>query len=185
MRWRFFWQRIGNALYIASQRDVLTDLVSIQSKGGSAPANAGLPVHALVRLRPEHWNQVLEHYRLGWEENNRQACLHNLGPLSSLSRAITAARGATDKPLSDADLAQYAARLHDVRYFCPDGGKYDLSPRGAVTCNIHGSAAAPRQPASPAATSELGKLLSELSDMSLTLTFLEDGLHATIDLERK
>jgi hypothetical protein len=75
--------------------------------------------------------------------------------------------------------------LYDVHYFCPDDGHYSIGADGAVTCSKHGSATAPHQSTAPAATSELGKLLGEFSDMSLSLTFLEDGLHAVVNLERK
>jgi hypothetical protein len=185
VKWRFFWQRIGNALYVASQRDILEDLAAIHSQGGPRSKKTGPTAHALVRLRPQHWNQVLDHYRLGWEENNRWACLNNLGPLSSLSRAIAASRQPNSKPLTNAELDEAAARLFDVRYVCPDDGQYSIAAQGAVTCSSHGSAAAPRQTISPAPTSNLGKLLDEFADISLSLTFLEDGLHAVVDLERK
>ena len=124
---------------------------------------------------------MLDHYRLGWEENNRQACLKNLGPLSSLTRALIA----DGKPPTLTKLGDYTARLYDVRYFCPDGGHHTIAADGSVTCDLHGSAAAPRQSIAPAKTSELGKLLDDYSEMSLSLTFLEDGLHAIVDLKRK
>jgi hypothetical protein len=181
---RFFLQRISDALYIASQRDILADLAAINSKSGPAPSPADATAHALVRLRPQHWNQVLDHYRLGWEENNRQACLKNLGPLSSLNRALVAGDGDGKKSSSER-LAEYTARLFDVRYFCPDDGKYTIVADGTAMCSKHGSAAAPRQSVAPAATSELGKLLGEFSDMSISLIFLDDGLHAVVNLERK
>jgi hypothetical protein len=184
VKWRFFFQRVGDALYIASQRNILEDLAAITSKGGPAPTANDPPAHALVRLRPQHWNQVLDHYHLGWEENNREACLKNLGPLTSLTRAL-AAGDADGKPLTNAKLADYSARLYGVRYFCPDDGQYTIGPGGEITCSKHGSAAAPHQSTAPAATSELGKLLGEFSDMSLSLTFLQDGLHAVVNLERK
>jgi hypothetical protein len=184
LKLRFFWQRIGDALYITSQREILEDLAAFESRGGPAPTTSDPPAHALVRLRPQHWNQVLGRYRLGWEENNRQACLKNLGPLSSLARAMAPANEPNGKPLTTAKLMNSAARLYDVRYFCPDDGMYTIAADGTVTCSKHGSAAAPHQGDSPAPTSELGNLLGEFSDMSVSLTFLEDGLHAVVNLER-
>lgn len=78
----------------------------------------------MVRLRPRNWNQVLPDYRLGWAENNREACLNNLGPLSSVGRAYTAALGKID----EAELARIAGRihreadrLHGVHFFCSGG----------------------------------------------------------------
>jgi hypothetical protein len=184
VKWRFFFQRIGDAVYIASQRTILEDLAAISSKSDAAPRTGDPPAHGLVRLRPQHWKEVLDHYHLGWEESNRQACLKNIGPLTSLSRALIAGN-ADGKPLTNVKLADYAARLYDVRYFCPDDGQYSIGADGAITCSKHGSADSPRQGTSPSESSELGKLLGEFSDMSLSLTFLEDGLHAVVDLERK
>jgi hypothetical protein len=135
----------------------------------------------MIRVRPEHWNAVLPEYRLGWEESSRQACLENLGPLSSVGRAM-AAMGATR---SD-DVQQEAERLFGVHFYCPDGGKYELSADGKrVTCSIHGSIDAPRQLSAPAAGSPTGRLLSEFGGATAALTFLEDGLHAVVTIQRK
>jgi hypothetical protein len=140
--------------------------------------------HGMVRLRPQHWDKVLAAYRLGWEENSRKSCLKNLGPLSSLSRAIASERGEVGDVSPD-DLAKYAARLYDVHHFCPDGGHYHVAEDGrAVRCSVHGTALQPRQTAAPAAQSELGQLLRQFSDLTIALTFLDDGLHAVATLER-
>jgi len=54
-----------------------------------------------------------------------------------------------------------------------------------VTCSVHGSARAPQQAAAPAENSASSKLLRDLSGMTVTLTFLEDGLHAVVVIDRK
>jgi hypothetical protein len=85
-----------------------------------------------------------------------------------------------------AALIAAAERYFDTHFFCPDGGQYAWSDDGKqVTCSVHGSASNPRQPAAPSPASDLGRLLSEFSDMTLTLTFLEDGLHAVVNIARK
>ncbi len=186
VKWRFFWARIGNGLYVASKPFILEDLAAIDS-GEQKPSavDATQPAaHAMVRLRPENWNQVLPGYKLGWAENNRTACLHNLGPLSSLARALGADAQA-DEPISAA-LVSLGEETYDVHFFCPDGGRYIVAPDGkSVRCSVHGSALAPQQGNAPAAKSDLGKLLNELSDATLSLTFLEDGLHAVVTIDRK
>jgi hypothetical protein len=191
LKWRFFWSRIDDALYIASKREVLDDIAALAVQGDHG-ALAGSPrdpgsdaAHALVRIRPQNWDQVLDAYRLGWEENNREACLRNLGPLSGLSRAIAAGRQAGE-PITVAELDQYAGRVYDVHHFCPDDGHYEVGADGhSISCSVHGSASEPRQGEAPAASSELGELMRQFSDMRITLTFLEDGLHAVATLERK
>jgi hypothetical protein len=183
VKWRFFWARIGDAVYAASKPDILTDLQAIHSQDEDAAGEAGPAAHALIRIRPQNWNRVLAHYRLGWEENNREACLNNLGPLTSLCRALVAGRSAG--PLTETEVREMTGRLCDVNFFCPDGGNYVVALDGmSVSCTAHGSAQSPRQPASPNENSELGQLMQGLSDMSVALSFLEDGLHAVVTVER-
>lgn len=192
LKWRFFWSRIGDGLYIASKREVLDDLAKADAARAAARASAEAgPAatasdvgHGLVRLRPEHWNQVLDTYRLGWEENARVACLQNTGPLASLNRALVASE-ATAPAGALEELHEYAARVYDVHHVCPDGGHYRAAAHGAgVECSVHGTAAAPRQGAAPGGQSPLGRELAALRDICITLTFLEDGLHAVATIER-
>jgi hypothetical protein len=185
VKWRFFWTRIGNAVYIASRPEILNDLAAIQSRGDGMPVDATPSAHALVRVRPKNWNRVLANYRLGWEENHRVACLNNLGPLSSLARALAAGKDDAAAPVTDQRLQEMTARLCDAHYFCPDGGHYRLGPDGeAVTCTIHGSAHAPRQPSTPAKSGNVDRLMREFADLHVALSFLEDGLHAVVNIER-
>jgi Protein of unknown function (DUF1559) len=187
LKWRFFWARIGNGLYIASRPYILEDILALESgKANPVTAQRGPQAHAMVRLRPQHWNRVLSDYRLGWAENNRAACLHNLGPLSSLSRGMTAGKPASSAAALEQELRRLSALVYGVHFFCPEEGRYRVAPDGkAVTCSVHGSATAPRQPAVPSEKSSLGRLLHEFADMTLALTFMEDGLHAVVTIERK
>ncbi|MCI0457783.1 MAG: DUF1559 domain-containing protein, partial [Gemmataceae bacterium] len=187
LKWRFFWARIGSGLYVASKPFILEDLLALEvgpEKPGSP--ESGPVAHGMVRLRPPNWNRVLTDYRLGWAENNRRACLHNLGPLTSLSRSLTAR--IADRPADEREreLQRSSGRLLGVHFFCPEEGRYAISPDGkTVTCGIHGSALAPQQPAAPSEKSNLGRQLRAFADMTLALTFLEDGLHAVVTMERK
>jgi hypothetical protein len=191
LKWRCFWNRIGDAVYIASKRDVLDDLAALESPAAEvkdpavdAAADQRDLAHGLVRLRPQHWDRVLAAYRLAWEENSRQSCLKNLGPLSSLARAVASSHGHEGSATLD-ELAEYAERIYDVHHFCPDGGAYHTAADGrSVECSIHGTVREPRQPAAPAAASELGQLLRQFRDLTVMLTFLDDGLHAVVTLDR-
>ncbi len=192
VKWRFFWARIGNGLYVASKPFILEDLAALQAgdaaaQPAAAPKAAGQDVaHALVRMRPQHWDRVLSSYQLGWAENNREACLQNLGPLSGLTRAYASVAQGPSVEQRHAALIAAGERYLDTHFFCPDGGRYAWSDDGKhVTCSVHGSASEPRQPAAPSPGSDLGRLLSDFSDMKLTLTFLEDGLHAVVTISRK
>ena len=187
VKWRFFWGRIGNGLYLASKPFILEDLQALEAArlkepGANKAVDRGPQAHAMIRLRPQNWNQVLADYRLGWAENNREACLQNLGPLSSIARSLTA-RGQAP---AAAELHRFSDQFHSVHFFCPEGGRYVLTPNGkAVSCSVHGSALAPRQPVAPAGESASNKLLRDFTGMTVALTFLEDGLHAVVVLDRK
>jgi hypothetical protein len=187
VKWRFFWARIGDGLYVASKPFILEDLAALET-GDAAARNAANPdvAHALVRMRPQHWDRVLSGYRLGWAENNREACLRNLGSLSGLTRVLASADPGQAVERRHASLIAAGEQYFDSHFFCPDGGRYAWSDDGkCVTCTVHGSASEPRQPAAPSPASDLGRLLGDLSDLKLTLTFLEDGLHAVVTVSRK
>lgn len=197
---RAFWARVGDALYIASKPFILEDLMAMESERATSPAKAvegQQPSHGLLRIRPQNWDQVLPDFRLGWAENNRQACLNNLGLLSSVARALAArpesaatpSAQSGDEPGHDEagrEAHQYADNLYAVHHFCPDDGRYVLSADGKeVMCTVHGTARAPRQPAAPVEESAQGKLLNSFSGLTTTLTFLKDGLHAVVVIDRK
>ena len=157
------------------------------SGDGEKPDETGqVTVHAMVRIRPQNWSRVLANYQLGWAENNREACLHNVGPMSSLARAFVQSTAGKSAEQVHAGLVTLGERFYDAHFFCPDGGQYQMAPDGkSVVCALHGSAYFPRQQATPAAESQLGRLLQDSADLTLTLTFLEDGLHAVATIDRR
>jgi len=190
VKWRMFWARIGNGLYIASKSFILEDLVALdaeRARGGAEKGTAGPVGHGMVRARPANWDQVLADYRLAWAEGNREACLNNLGPLASVGRAVV---GKPDKEQrSEEQLGraarQEAGRLHGAHFFCPEGGQYLLSPDGKTCrCSVHGTVLEPKQATEP---SEKGSAsaLKGLSGVTATLTFMKDGLHAVVEIDRK
>lgn len=186
IKWRVFWARIGNGLYIASKPFILEDIAALNSNAPERPdTNGERAGHAMVRMRAANWNRVISSYKLGWAENNRAACLHNLGPLSSLARAVVPA--AARKPGADlpAEIGDLGGTIYDTHFYCPDGGHYVFAPDGSVACSVHGFALAPRQPDAPSAASDPGRLLASFSDVTLLLTFREEGLHAVVTIERK
>jgi hypothetical protein len=184
VKWRMFYGRVGKGLYVASKRSILEDLHAMEAAAaGQKPEehDQGPAAHGMVRIRPENWNEVLPTFHLGWAESSREACLNNLGPLSSVAKAVASTDGA------DAEaVVRRADAAHAVHFFCPDGGRYELSPDGRqVVCSKHGTALLPRQGVAPAAESPMGKLLDEFGGVTMALTFLEDGLHAVVTVERE
>jgi hypothetical protein len=178
VKWRVFVARLDDGLYIASKQFILEDLAAMKK-----PKAAEGPVaHGMVRVRPKHWKEVLPEFQLGWEENAREACLNNLGPISSVARALAASGDGRATP---EEVLRQADKLHAVHFFCPDGGKYLVSADGKeVTCSVHGSLAKPTQLPVPAANSPTGRLMREFGGATAALTFLEDGLHAVITIDR-
>lgn len=180
IKWRFFFARLGDGLYIASKRFILDDLAAAAKAKRTDP---GPTAHAMARVRAQNWKQVLPAFQLGWAESSRTACLNNLGPLSSIARAVSASRQGPAKP---GQLHREADRLHAVHFFCPDGGNYQVSPDGKqVTCTVHGTAAAPRQLPAPSPRSPMGRLIKDFGGATAELSFLEDGLHAIVTVDRK
>jgi hypothetical protein len=186
IKWRMFWARIGNGLYIATKAFILEDLVALEGQRGKT-ADTGPEAHGMVRARPANWDRVLADYRLGWAESNREACLNNLGPLASVGRSVLAGpqtRERTEEELGRA-ARQEADRLFGVHFFCPEGGHYLLSGDGKTCrCSVHGTALEPKQGTEP---SEKGSVsaLKGLSGLTAALTFRKEGLRAVVEIERK
>jgi hypothetical protein len=174
VKFRVFWARIGDGLYLATKPYILDD---IAAAGAVEP---GPEAHAMFRARPQNWDKVLGDYRLAWAENQRAGCIDNLGPLSSVGRALHAS--------SDAggwDTRHVAEQVYGVRFTCPEGGRYVWSPDGKTcSCSVHGSALEPRQGLTPSKHG-LHELLRDFRGLTTTFTFLEDGLHAVLNVERK
>ncbi|HYG75551.1 MAG TPA: DUF2950 family protein [Planctomycetota bacterium] len=187
IKWRFFWARIGGFLYVASQPGILEELAALDSAPkAAAEEEAESKAHGLLTIRPTHWALVLPDYRLGWAENNREACLNNLSMLSGVAKAY--GTELAQKPANEASrlLRKQADRLHAVHFFCPDGGQYVLAPDGkSVVCSAHHSVLKPQQKAAPNANTPTNALMQSISNVTVSLTFLEDGLRAVLTVERK
>jgi hypothetical protein len=200
LKWRFFSARIGGGFYIASKKFIIDDLIAAHRKGiespastvadNSPPANRWQPAaHAMVRIRPENWKDVIPEYQLGWAENNRRSVLNHLSMLSSVARAAVAADPDVlkqDAELAGESIVRQAESLYGVKFVPADGGKYLLSRDGkSVIHSIYGSQDGPRQPGAPASGGNHADLISGFAGATAELTFLEDGLHAVLTIERK
>jgi hypothetical protein len=190
-RYRVFWARIGDGLYIANQPAILDDLHTAYRARLKAPsAEHGPTAHAMLKLRPTNWSLALPGFQLGWEESHREACQRNLAMLSAAARAFSFTPPVSTAALDQADrqrlVLKYAAKLHGCDFACPDGGRYVLSEDGkSFSCTVHGSADQPRQPEAPLPTSAAGALTGNLTDLTIALTFAPDGLHAVLTISRR
>lgn len=176
VRWRFFYSRIGKRLCIASKLPILEDLAQRESMPPVNEAQAS-PSHARLTIHRSRWQKLLPTARLGWNESARQSCLDNLSHFEMAQRTFATAKDA-------ATLNAHAESIYGVRHFCPAGGEYVPGQGQTCSCSIHGTAAHPVQPSFHETTGVAQKFLSSFTDARVMLTFLEDGLHAVVEIDR-
>jgi len=145
---------------------------------------AGSPAHAQVTIHRQQWNHIMPSMRLSWDEAARQACLDNIGPLSSAAR-VAASSHHDDGEVTPEQLAGSASWIYGGVHRCPCGGHYVRTKDGRVVCDVHGSAEHPQQPAPDAPNGGSLEMLNSFSEIRVLLTFLEDGLHAVLEIDRK
>ena len=177
--WRIFWARVGNGLYLTNKLFVFDDLKEASEAGPST--DQGPVAHGMLRLRPQNWNQVLPDYRIGWAENDRGACLNNVGPVSNLARALAAANPHMEAGKFEEKLHELAHKIYGVDFYCPAGGKdVPADDRKSVTCRVHGTASPPQaQPEGGSAQESQGFRRADVGRR------FEDSLHATVTIDRK
>src|SRR5262249_56970811 len=57
LKFRLFWARIGNGLYVASKAFILDDLRAASTAASPEGRGASGPIaHAMIRIRAENWN---------------------------------------------------------------------------------------------------------------------------------
>ena len=122
--------------------------------------------------------------RLSWDEAARNACLNNTGPLTSAAR-VAASSHHDVADVTPENLASSASRIYGGVYCCPCSGRYTRTEDGRVVCDAHCNADHPRQPAPDAGNGGSLEMLNSLSEIRVLLTFLEDGLHAVFEVDRR
>lgn len=180
VKFRLFVARIGDAVYAASQPQIL-DALWESSAVTSTPERSTTSAHAIMRISPANWKQMLPGAIVSWQENARQACHSNFGFLTAFARAQCSLNGGAVSVLPG-DLL--AAQMSRFGRSCPDHGIYSFNQHDStVECSVHGSSLDPRQ-SGHIADPEYTIPPAEIKNATATLTFLEDGLRAEIVLER-
>ena len=183
-KWRVFWGRVGDGLYMASKPFIFDDIAALAA-GKAAEKTPEAPAHALIRVRPEHWKETLPDFRIGWAENSRCGCLNNISMLRNVVRAQHSVPAATPAGQTQS-IEDGVARLYGEIPFCPEGGVYINAPDGEdVVCSVHGSPLHPRQPSGPLDKGASAQFLNTFAGMSAALTFTGDGLRAVVTIKRK
>jgi hypothetical protein len=81
---------------------------------------------------------------------------------------------------------EQAADVYGCEFISPDGGNYLLAPDGkSIDHSLYGNELKPRQPPRLTEDGELAKLIRQFAGATATLTFLDDGLHAVLTVDRK
>ncbi|MBN9119099.1 MAG: DUF1559 domain-containing protein [Planctomycetes bacterium] len=182
LKWRLYWGRIGDGLYIVTRPFILEDIAAAHAEGKKPTKTE--PAHAVLRVRPENWREVLLGYNLGWAEGHRSACHANLEMVANVNRGWNDKRPAGGAP--DAELLARVGRVYGERPFCPDGGTYELSADGrSCRCSVHGGHDDPRQPRGPDPASKTGRLLKSFGGLTATIRFEDDGLRVVVTMDRK
>jgi hypothetical protein len=184
IKWRFFYARIGDNVYIASKLQTLEQLVAGDADKPASRDVSGSPTHAQVTIHRQHWNRIVPSVRLSWDEAARQACLDNIGPLTSAAR-VAAGSHHEEPEVSADEMVATASSIYGGVHRCPCGGHYVRSKDGRTVCSVHGDAYQPQQPAPDAAKGGSLDMLNSFSEIRVMLTFLEDGLHAVLEIDRQ
>ncbi|HQZ63763.1 MAG TPA: hypothetical protein PLY87_01750, partial [Planctomycetaceae bacterium] len=121
--------------------------------------------------------------RLSWDEAARQACLDNIGPLTSTAR-VAAGSHHDDSDVAPDELVATASSIYGGVHRCPCGGHYIQTKDGRIVCSVHGNADHPQQPTPNAPNGGSLEMLNSFSEIRVQLTFLEDGLHAVLEIDR-
>jgi len=182
VRWRFFYGRVGDQLIVASKVQTIEKLLAAEKDAGEGRAtqDGGEKSHAQLTIHREQWKAILSSMRLSWDEGARNACLDNLGPMTSAARVL----GTKDQHPEHEAIREEAASLYGGKHFCPCGGHYELDEHGQMTCSVHGHAGKPRQPGPHADNAASQKMLDSFREINVRLSFLEDGLHAILEIDR-
>lgn len=183
VKWRFFYARIGSNVCVASKLQTLEQLVAKHADKPAAQDASGSPAHAQVTIHRQQWKRIVPSVRLSWDEAARQACLDNIGPLTSAARVAAGSHHAAPEVSPD-ELVATALSIYGGVHRCPCGGHYVRSKDGRIVCSVHGNADHPQQPAPDAANGGSLEMLNSFSEIRVLLTFLEDGLHAVLEIDR-
>jgi len=187
VKWRFSYSRIGSNLFISSKLQTLQQIAADHVAKAATPAPqdvTGSPSHAQVTIHREHWKHIMPSMRLSWDEAARNACLDNIGPLTSAVR-VAASSHHDVADVTPEQLAVSASTIYGGVHRCPCGGRYTRTKDGKVVCDVHGNADHPQQPTPDAGNGGSLEMLNSFGEIRVLLTFLEDGLHAVLEVDRR
>jgi hypothetical protein len=138
LKLRVYWGRIGDGLYLTTRPFILEDIAAAQAEGQKAVKTE--PAHAVLRIRPENWRDVLPGYNLGWAEANRAACHANLDGLANVNRGWNDRHRPRERPApscsgawSGCTACGRSARTAALTSCRPTGARAGAASTGATT----------------------------------------------------
>ncbi len=178
IRWRFFYTRIGQSMVVSTQHSILEELSQLEAQLAKAPST---PSHASLAIHRSHWRKIMPSVRMTWNESARHSCLDNLGHLGTAARTMLPDARAK---ANAASLLKQAAEIYGVHHYCPAGGSYTLRADQQCQCSLHGTVEEPTQPSLDDTSGVAQQVLTNFQDARFSLTFLPEGLHAVLELDR-
>lgn len=173
--------RLGDNLIIASQRELVSELIAAHKQGewSRQPIDRSATGHLQAWVRPQNWKQSAASYDFEWAATNQESCIKNLASLTNVARAGFSR--------SEDDILAKAALRDGRHYSCPSSGKYvfDLNKGDVdVHCTLHGSVMDSRQPPKPPEATKTIELLKEMRTISATVKMTPEGLRAILNIQR-
>ncbi|MBX7220881.1 MAG: hypothetical protein K1Y36_13100 [Blastocatellia bacterium] len=173
---RLFCAFVGKKLVVATQRNVLTDLIDAQLNG-TGTVTASQPANLLLEMRPENFDRIRTAASTHWQERMRETCLANLAG----NRVLLDWLGISPEQLSDEALARFG-----YVPFCPSAGTYQFDRQsGQVSCSIHGSRANPHQPTVASEREPFVNFTESLKTLNVSFGFTPEGIRTKLTIERK
>jgi hypothetical protein len=163
---------VGDQLVLATKPETLREVIDVA--GAKEPPSPS--AHLLLRLSRGGLRRAFDDVQLYWEEKARAACHRNISPIYNLVKLYGVAVE---------DVPRLSQAKYGVRYFCPDGGRYEFDAgRDEVSCSVHGNREHARQCPGLGEKTAFTRFIDSLDEVTASLRFQEDALLGTIEIVR-
>lgn len=164
---------VGSEIVAATTLETLQRVIDAAA---APPAAAAPEAHLMLRLDLAALDELRDNLRLYWAERSRRACHDNVMPVYNLVTLY----GTTPAEVDAVSQAKYG-----VTYYCPEGGTYTYDAASdQVRCSVHGNRQDSRQNIGLDPASSFARFVDELEQLTARLTFGDDALFATVEIER-
>jgi hypothetical protein len=163
---------VGEQLVVATKPEMLREVID----AAAAPERPSPPAHLLLRLSRAGLRRAYDDVQLYWEEKARAACHRNISSVYNLVKLYGV-------PVQD--VARLSEAKYGVRYFCPDGGRYEFdASRDEVSCSVHGNREHSRQCPGLQEKTAFARFIESVDEVTASLRFQDDALLTTVEIVR-